>query len=164
MDVLSITSAYRENLCKFVRTYLDDKSYIWVRTLMSDLNKKVMLGPSDYIWAQSILMLRNFVPFFRDYCDEVTPGGILYTLYSCAIQLGVRKIGDSVEKLEQFIDDIDMEDWNQVNEQIINNFDVRAASCLVLKAYRGCSEEGCEVWGGGMYTLQTMDFLPKQIE
>lgn len=164
MDMLSLTSTYRDNLFKFVRPYLNDDSYIWVRNLMTDINKCMTLHSTDTKVAQCILVLKNFVPFFRDCCDEITAGGLLYTLYSCAVQLGVRKLGDAVESLTQFRDEVDMEDWNMVNEVILNNFDVRAASTLVLKSYNGYSEEGQEVWGGGVYTLQTMDFLPHKIE
>ena len=77
MDVLSMTVKYRENLLKFIKPILSDRSYIWVRNLISDINHKIISADTDYIAAQAILMYRNIIPFFKTYCTELTPSSIL---------------------------------------------------------------------------------------
>ena len=44
---------------------LSGRSYIWVRNLVSDINRKIITMDSDYISAQAIIMYRNIVPFFK---------------------------------------------------------------------------------------------------
>lgn len=157
MDVLSMTAKYRENLLKFIKPILSDRSYIWVRNLISDINHKIISADTDYIAAHAILMYRNIIPFFKTYCTELTPSSILFTLYSCAIELNIRKLGDEVETYDDFQMDIDMEDWPYVTTENIRYFDIRTAQLMIRQQVTGEVDE--EIWAGGLCSLQTMDFM-----
>lgn len=157
MDVLSMTAKYRENLLKFIKPILSDRSYIWVRNLISDINHKIISADTDYIAAHAILMYRNIIPFFKTYCTELTPSSILFTLYSCAIELNIRKLGDEVETYDDFQMDIDMEDWPYVTTENIRYFDIRTAQLMIRQQVTGEVNE--EIWAGGLCSLQTMDFM-----
>ena len=157
MDVLSMTVKYRENLLKFIKPILSDRSYIWVRNLISDINHKIISADTDYIAAQAILMYRNIIPFFKTYCTELTPSSILFTLYSCAIELNIRKLGDEVEAYDDFQMDIDMEDWPYVTAENIKYFDIRTAQLMIRQQVTGEVDE--EIWAGGLCSLQIMDFM-----
>lgn len=157
MNVLSMTAKYRENLLKFIKPILSDRSYIWVRNLISDINHKIISADTDYIAAHAILMYRNIIPFFKTYCTELTPSSILFTLYSCAIELNIRKLGDEVETYDDFQMDIDMEDWPYVTTENIRYFDIRTAQLMIRQQVTGEADE--EIWAGGLCSLQTMDFM-----
>lgn len=157
MDVLSMTSKYREDLLKFIRPILDDRSYIWVRNLITDINHKIVAGDIEFIQAHAIVMYRNIIPFFRHYCAELTASGILYTFYSCSIELGVRSIGNEIETYEQFQEDIDMEDWSLVDIETIKHFDILTAQKIIKQKFE--FDEADEIWAGGLYALETLDFL-----
>lgn len=157
MDVLSMTSKYREDLLKFIRPILDDRSYIWVRNLITDINHKIVAGDIEFIQAHAIVMYRNIIPFFKHYCDELTASGILYTFYSCSIELGVRSIGNEIETYEQFQEDIDMEDWSLVDIETIKHFDILTAQKIIKQKFE--FDEADEIWAGGLYALETLDFL-----
>lgn len=157
MDVLSMTSKYREDLLKFIRPILDDRSYIWVRNLITDINHKIVAGDIEFIQAHAIVMYRNIIPFFKHYCTELTPSSILYTFYSCAMELGVRSIGNEIETYEQFQEDIDMEDWSFVDISTIKRFDILTAQKIIKQKFE--FDEADEIWAGGLYVLETLDFL-----
>ena len=157
MDVLSMTSKYREDLLKFIRPILDDRSYIWVRNLITDINHKIVAGDIEFIQAHAIVMCRNIIPFFKHYCAELTASSILYTFYSCSIELGVRSIGNEIETYEQFQEDIDMEDWSLVDIETIKHFDILTAQKIIKQKFEFDEDE--EIWAGGLYTLETLDFL-----
>jgi hypothetical protein len=156
MDVLSMTVAYRENILKYVKPMLDERSNIWVRKVLSDINKKIITVDNDYIAAHAILMYRNFTKFFEEFCTDVTPSAILFTLYACAIQLGVRHLGDEVETYEQFQDNIDMEDFEKVDVETVKEFDIRSAIEII---YSRTSDEPREIPACGLYTLELLDFI-----
>jgi hypothetical protein len=156
MDVLSITTKYREDLLKFVKPILSEKAYIWVKNLMSDINHKVVSSDNEYISVKALIMYRNIIPFFKGYCSELTASSILFTLYACAVELNVRNVGDVIESYEEFQEDIDMEDWGFVTEKTIKDFDILVAELLIRKY---STNEDVEIWAGGLYTLQTMDFI-----
>ena len=157
MDVLSMTSKYREDLLKFIRPILDDRSYIWVRNLITDINHKIVAGDIEFIQAHAIVMYRNIIPFFKHYCAELTASGTLYTFYSCSIELGVRSIGNEIETYEQFQEDIDMEDWSLVDIETIKHFDILTAQKIIKQKFE--FDEADEIWAGGLYALETLDFL-----
>lgn len=157
MDVLSMTSKYREDLLKFIRPILDDRSYIWVRNLITDINHKIVAGDIEFIQAHAIVMYRNIIPFFKHYCAELTSSSILYTFYSCAVELGVRSIGNEIETYEQFQEDIDMEDWGLVDIETIKRFDILTAQKIIKQKFE--FNEVDEIWAGGLYALETLDFL-----
>lgn len=157
MDVLSMTVKYREDLLKFIRPVLDDRSYIWVRNLITDINHKIVAGDIEFIQAHAIVMYRNIIPFFKHCCTELTSSGILYTFYSCAIELGIRSIGNEIETYEQFQEDIDMEDWGLVDIETIKRFDILTAQKIIKQKFE--FNEVDEIWAGGLYALETLDFL-----
>lgn len=157
MDVLSMTNKYRENLLKFFKPILDDRSYIWVRGIISDINHKIISGDNEYIAGHAMVMYRNIIPFLKDYCDEITPAVVLYLFYSCAIQLGIRKLGDEVEELPEFQDGMDMEDWQEVTNTDLWKFDVYGAQTILERNLKG--ESVGNIWSGGLYSLHTLDFL-----
>lgn len=157
MDVLSMTAKYREDLLKFIRPVLNDRSYIWVRNLITDINHKIVAGDIEFIQAHAIVMYRNIIPFFKHYCTELTSSSILYTFYSCAIELGVRSIGNEIETYEQFQEDIDMEDWGLVDIETIKRFDMLTAQKIIKQKFEFKEDE--EIWAGGLYALETLDFL-----
>lgn len=162
MDVLNITSSYRTELCTWIQTYLKGDAYLWSRKVISDINHTVVSMDKDYVAAQAILMYRNFIRFFNDHCDEVTGSNILFTLYICAIELGVRDFGDDVEQLPEFKEIIEEDDWKQMDKEHVHMFDMRQAAMLINKYYgveREEADDSNRVWGGGLYTLQTIDFL-----
>lgn len=157
MDVLSMTAKYREDLLKFIRPVLDDRSYIWVRNLITDINHKIVAGDIEFIQAHAIVMYRNVIPFFKHYCSELNASCVLFTFYSCAIELGVRSLGNEVETYEQFQEDIDMEDWSLIDVTTIKRFDILTAQKVIKQQFE--FEEDEEIWAGGLYTLETLDFL-----
>lgn len=157
MDVLSITTKYREDLLKFVKPYLTEKAYVWVRNLMSDVNHKVIASGDEYVPVKALVMYRNIIPFFKEYCSELTASSILFTLYVCAIELKVRSLGDEVESFEEFQEDIEMDDFAYVTEKSINDFDIITAEFLIQQYSTGEKKE--DIWAGGLYALQTLDFI-----
>lgn len=158
MDTLSISKEYRENLLKFVRPYLSEGSFIWTRNLLNDINKKIVVCDNDYIAAHSLLMYRNIVKFFRKFCTTLDVGTILLTLYICAIELGIRKLGDEIEYYEEFTDNVDMDDWCDVTYDTIVDFDMVTVMHLISNRI---GKERREVFAGGINSLQVLDFVER---
>jgi hypothetical protein len=135
---------------------LSEKAFIWVRNLLSEINRSVVSIDNEWLSARVVLMYRNIFPFMKDYCTNANSFTILYTLYSCAIQLGVRNLGDEVESFSEFQDFVDTDDWSLVTREDITRFDIRTAQILVA-GYAGAEHN--EISGGGLYSLETIDFI-----
>ena len=151
MDMLNMTTEYRQNILKFIKPILDDKSYIWVGNLMSSINKAIVKDKGEFFISHALVMYKNFIPFMQRYCLEITPTAILYSLYTCAVELGLKKIGDEVESYQQFLQDIDETDYSNCDEETLKRFDMLMAMKLIA------GEE--KLFACGLYTLETMEFL-----
>ena len=160
LDIVTETSNKRGELLSYIKSKVSESSYIWARNLLADITKKVLTQKNDEFSIRVYPLYKNCVKFFTEYCSEVTPGGILLTLYLCAIELGVRSVGDSVESLEEFIDEIDMEDWDCMNLEAAINFDLVAAT-LVTQKYLGMDSD--DIFACGLHTLNLIDFVGREV-
>ena len=157
LDIVTETSNKRGELLSYIKSKVSESSYIWARNLLSDITKKVLTMKDDEFSIRVYPMYKNCLKFFTTACDEVTPGGILLTLYLCALELGIRKVGDSVEKLDEFTAEIDMDDWGLMNADVATNFDLYT-SALLLQRQSGMAKEN-GVWACGLHTLNMLDFI-----
>ena len=157
LDIVTETSNKRGELLSYIKSKVSESSYIWSRNLLSDITKKVLTMKDDEFSIRVYPMYKNCLKFFTTVCDEVTPGGILLTLYLCALELGIRKVGDSVEKLDEFTAEIDMDDWGLMSADVATNFDLYT-SALLLQRHSGMAKEN-GVWACGLHTLNMLDFI-----
>lgn len=156
IDVVSSMAAARGEILTFAKSVLDDSSMKWIRELLSEINKQALRGDDEFC-AKALPLYRNVLRFFNDFCDEVTPGGILATFYISAIELGVRDVGDSCETLQQFVDEVDMEDWNLMDKEYAIKFDIRS-SVLLSQKWLGISTDSA-LWAGGLITMNALSII-----
>lgn len=141
MDLLNELSVYRNEVQEYIRPHLSNKSYVWCRGVLNDIVRSSMLGTRYGVVCKEIIALSNFKRFFEEHASDVTPGGIIVTLYIMAIQLGLKSLGDEVETYEEFIEQIDEDDWSLVDKDQINNFDLLMhAQVIENMIYEGNNE------------------------
>lgn len=157
IDVVSKMATARGELLLFVRDILDDSSMKWLRELMSDINKDVVKEGNDDFAASVWPLYKNALRFFKEYCTEVTPAGILVTFYISAIELGVRSVGDYVESLPQFTDEVDMEDWDLMSMEYAVKYDM-VACAMLTKKWVGM-EDDVYLWAGGLHTMSALNLI-----
>lgn len=158
IDIVKGMEKARNELLTYSKDILDADSYIWLRKLLSDFNR-ITLREDNYEFTVKIWPLyKNCVKFFKEYCSNVTPGSILVTFYISALELGVRKVGDSVETLAQFVDEVDMEDWDQMSVESARMFDMRTSELLICDRF-GAYEGTIEIFAGGLHTMVTLDYI-----
>lgn len=131
MDLLNSLSEYRNELLFFIRPYLSNKSYAWCRNTLNKIVRNSMVGTNDNTICKEIIALKNFIVFFRDYTSEITPCGILMTLYMVSLQLGQKEFRDVVETFEDFIEQTDIDEWKQMDINAINSFDNNMLFCVM---------------------------------
>lgn len=124
MELLNELSNYRTEVLEYIRPHLSNKSYTWCRGVLNDIVRSASLGYKCDTVCKTIISLANFKKFFEVYASEITAGGILITIYAIGIQLGLRELGDSVEAYDEFIEQINEEDWKQVSKETITDFDL----------------------------------------
>lgn len=157
LDIITATANKRNELLTYIKANVREESYVWARNLLSDMTKKVITMKDDEFTIRVYPFYKNVKFFFTDICTELSPGCILLTLYICAIELGIRTVGDSVEKLKEFTDEIDMNDWDTVDVSTAIDFDLRASTILTQK-YFGMEDTG-ELYACGLNTLNLIDFV-----
>lgn len=158
MDIVSLTQSKRAEILAYVKPRVSFESYSWIFNVFNDLNKKILFENDEVLAVKVYPMYENLISFFEDFSNEVSASSILFTVYSCALQAGIRSIGDCIENLPEFQDGIDMSDWDKVNLQSINAFDMRT-SCIL--AGKGMPDHNNDdgVWGCGLVTLTALPYL-----
>lgn len=156
LDIITATTNKRGELLSYIKSKVSNESYIWARNLIADVSKKVLTMKDDEFTIRAYPFYKNTKLFFTDVCDEVTPGGILLTLFLCSAELGVRSIGDSVGNLKEFQDEIDMDDWANMTMEAVVNFDMLTSTYIAQKRF-GMDTNGA-VWACGLHTLNLLDF------
>lgn len=160
LDIVTETSNKRGELLSYVKSKVSESSYIWTRNLLSDITKKVLTLKDDEFAIRVYPLYKNGLKFFTEVCDDVTPGGILLTMYLCALELGIRQVGDQVEKLDEFTAEIDMEDWGLMSVDVAVNFDLYTSTLLISK--HSGMKDIVGIWAGGLHTLNLLDFVKVQ--
>lgn len=155
IDIVKGMESARLELLSYVKGILDADSYIWLRKLMSDINKQTLKTEDDDFASRVWPLFNNCLLFFKEYCTDVTAGSILVTFYIAALELGVREVGDSVEQLKQFTDEVDMEDWDLMNVEYAVRFDIRTSLIISCGFFDICDD--MEIFAGGLHTMMTID-------
>lgn len=158
IDIITATGNKRGEFLSYIKSKVSSDSYTWARNLISDITKKVITAKDDEFTIKAYPFYKNAKRFFDEVCTEVTPGGILLTLYIVAIELGIREVGDSVEKLKDFTDEIDMEDWSLMSCETATNYDLYVGACMINNKF-GVSEDGNEIFAGGLHALGLLDLM-----
>lgn len=156
IDIITSTGNKRNEMLSYIKSKVSSDSYIWARNLISDITKKVMALKDDEFTIKVYPLYKNFKRFYTDVCTEVTPGCILLTLYIVAIELGLREVGDSVEQLPEFVDAIDMDDWDRMSYDTAISFDLYVESCIVANRF-GAGDN--EIFACGLHTFGLLDFI-----
>lgn len=141
MDLLNSLSGYRNELLTFVRPYLSNQSYAWCRNTLNKIVRDSMVGTNDSLVCKEVIALRNFVIFFREHASDITPCGILMTLYMVSLQLGHKQFGDTVESFEDFKEQTDADEWKQMNIDAVNSFDNNVLLCIMDNMINGTDTE-----------------------
>lgn len=150
MDLLEKLSMKRNEIQQYIKPILSDKSYLWCRSVLNDMVRNSMVNYQYDIVCKQILVLSNFKKFFEEYVTEVTPGGIITTLYLIAVQLRLRNLGDVIESYDEFIEDVDISELNPLDRDAVDIFDLSIhMSILENKIYKSNNE----VFAGGLNTL-----------
>lgn len=150
MDLLEKLSMKRNEIQQYIKPILSDKSYLWCRSVLNDMVRNSMVNYQYDIVCKQILVLSNFKKFFEEYVTEVTPGGIITTLYLIAIQLRLRDLGDVIESYDEFIEDVDISELNPSDRDAVDIFDLSIhMSILENKIYKSNNE----IFAGGLNTL-----------
>lgn len=155
MNAFELTNNCRTELLAYVKSILDGKSYVWVNNLLSDINKKMLINEDAVFNASVIMMYKNMKKFFTKYCKNVIPSNILLSFYVCALELGLKKLGDEIESFSQFTEDVDLDDWSKVTVNDIKKFDIET-NMLVLRKSLGYDD--VDIRACGICTLQALDF------
>ena len=150
MDLLEKLSMKRNEIQQYIKPILSDKSYLWCRSVLNDMVRNSMVNYQYDVVCKQILVLSNFKKFFEEYVTEVTPGGIITTLYLIAVQLRLRDLGDVIESYDEFIEDVDISELNPSDRDAVDIFDLSIhMSILENKIYKSNNE----VFAGGLNTL-----------
>ena len=150
MDLLEKLSMKRNEIQQYIKPILSDKSYLWCRSLLNDMVRNSMVNYQYDIVCKQILVLSNFKKFFEEYVTEVTPGGIITTLYLIAVQLRLRDLGDVIESYDEFIEDVDISELKPSDRDAVDIFDLSIhMSILENKIYKSNNE----IFAGGLNTL-----------
>ena len=159
IDIITATSNKRGELLAYIKSRLSNDSYTWARNLVSDITKKIVTIKDDEFTIKAYPFYKNSKKFFEKVCTEVTPGGILLTLYLVAIELGIRDVGDAVEKLPEFLEEIDMEDWSEMNYDAAVTFDLYVSACIINKRVGNENYEDNEIFAAGLHSLGLLDLI-----
>lgn len=158
MDVLVLTEEYRKSLLEYIKPYLSEQSYLWVRSLLSDINKKVGTLNNEKMCAHVLVMYRNIKRFFSDYCTDVNSSTILLTLYLCAIELGFRNVRDRIEQTDDFAYDIDMDAFVTTDKDDLINYDLAVVAWLTYNRLSKPDDKYI-ICAGGINCLHLIDFI-----
>lgn len=157
MDIITLTQSKRAEILAYVKPRLSFESYSWVSNVFNELNKRILFDKDDRLAATVFPMYENLLTFFEEFCDEITPGGILYTIYSCMIESDVLQLGNKVETLPEFVEEVEMDDWEHVSKETIAAFDLRT-NCVLAGKYLNPDTKEHEVWGCGLMTLNSVPY------
>lgn len=156
MDVLSLTNKSRIELIEWAATVLNQESLQWFRTTLSNMNRKVFSNEcKEYIRRDYIIFCENFKKFFTNYADDIHAGYVLYSLFTCAVQLGMLSIDEPMSALTEFGEAIDLDDFKKVTVNEINKLDCRSHLILIT---RFISNSTLKVMTCGIMTLTNMKY------
>ena len=156
MDVLNLTNTKRRELIEWASGIMCKESLHWFRSTLSTLNRLVLNNEcGEFIEGEFVALYDNFKEFFDNYADEVHPGYVLYSLFSCAVQLKALSLDDSVLSLPEMNEVIDMEDFKDVTVNTLYQMDYRTH--LIL-ATRETTENPLLVHTCGIVTLVNMKY------
>lgn len=157
MDIITLTQSMRANILVYVKPKLSFEAYSWVSNVFNELNKRILFDKDDRLACKAFPMYENLITFFEEFCDEVTPGGILYTIYTCMIECGVCQLGNKVETLPEFTEEIEMDDWKDVSNVTISAFDMRTNTIIINRCINPEPTENT-VWACGLITLNAIPY------
>jgi hypothetical protein len=157
MDTLNLTNSLRRDMITYVSNYLDNESMRWFRDTMSSINKRVMEVEDFQLHVNVFNIYSNFVNFFEKYSTEVTASGILYTMYSCAVQLELDIDNDRFINLNQIQELFDKDDISLLNIRDIKDFDVMNY-IEVVRSVRGYSNDE-DILACGLTTLSALSLI-----
>lgn len=160
MDIIVSTQSKRAEILAYVKPRLNFQSYSWVNNVFNELNKKIMFEKDDVLACKVYPLYDNLILFFEEFCDDVTPGAILYTIYSCLVECGFTALGNSVEKLTEFTDEVDENDWQNVTLETVMAFDMRT-NILIGDRYLNPNSEKSFIWACGLATLYQLPYHQK---
>ena len=158
IDIINGMAPARAEIIKYCSKRVDNNSLIWIKELLSEINRKCLACKDDNFVVNVWPLYKNFVRFFTEFCDDVTPGAILVLLYISSLELGVRSVGDKVENLNEFVDEVDMEDWHLMSVQVAKTYDFRTEALMVQKFVLGL-EITEPIWSGGIRSLSCIDYI-----
>ena len=156
MNALKSTVDYRQKALDYLKPILCSNSYIWVNNTFSTINKQILTQKDDRFEADAILFYSNLINFLENHVTDITSGKALLTVYVCAIELGVRELGDEVEEYMDFQGEVDMDDWRTNTVESIKNFDMVICTKLMQNVY---AQEKYEIIGGGLLSLYTVSLM-----
>lgn len=159
MDVLNLTNSKRRELVEWAAKILCKESLHWFRSTLSAMNKQVLNQErEDFIEGEYVAFYTNFKRFFDECVDVMHPGYVLYSLFSCAVQLNILSLDDSVVSLPEFCEVIDVEDFKNVTLETLCRVDYHTHLSLFTKEVIGNS---IEIKTCGIATLVNMKYYDR---
>ena len=73
------------------------------------------------------------------------------------IESDVLQLGNKVETLPEFVEEVEMDDWEHVSKETIAAFDLRT-NCVLAGKYLNPDTKEHEVWGCGLMTLNSVPY------
>lgn len=161
MDIVTSMASDRVELISYVKEYLNDESLTWMRGLLAEINKRVVTQRSDEYTLRVYPLYKNMKRFFEEAADEVSAGGILFSMLLCGLEIGFTDILEGASLLKELTEEVDVDDLMTLNREMAFRYDFTMSNQLYEKYVMNTPKEESDgpIWACGMHSLMTMEFI-----
>lgn len=132
-NVTEIFQKDKNRLLKFIDDFGKEEIYVWCRTTLDLLFKKVFFVKDVCLMGKLLSGLHNIYYYYDKHRDDECCVELLaISLYVIGLQVGALKFDDPIEKMNFFYEYLDEEDWAGVKTDIqyLNAYDLTQLSVL----------------------------------